>query len=197
MPTLTMPFIAPGSMAARPQPSIEQDGIQLRPWRADDLPAVLAGYGDPAVQRWHCRSMDEGEGRQWIAGWTGRWAGETGAGWAVVHDGQVAGQISLTRLHLPDGLGEVSYWVLPVARGHRIAPRALQALADWGFGTLGLHRIEVAHSTRNPASCRVAEVAGFPAEGTRRSEGWHADGWHDMHQHVRINGDRPKAGLAP
>ena len=54
---------------------------------------------------------------------------------------------------------------------------------------LSLHRIEVQHSTANPASCRVAERAGFPAEGTKVSEALHTDGWHDMHLHARIQGD--------
>lgn len=56
-------------------------------------------------------------------------------------------------------------------------------------GVLGLHRIEVDHSTRNTASCRVAERAGYRVEGTKRSQALHADGWHDMHQHARIATD--------
>jgi RimJ/RimL family protein N-acetyltransferase len=44
----------------------------------------------------------------------------------------------------------------------------------------------VQHSTVNAASCRVAERAGFALEGTKRSEAWHTDGWHDMHLHAKI-----------
>jgi RimJ/RimL family protein N-acetyltransferase len=188
---LTPPVVAPGSMAARPQPEIGGDGIVLRPWHAGDVAAVVAGYTDPDIQRWHCRSMTEAEARDWIAGWPGRWRAETGAGWAVLAGGAVAGQISLRRIDLGDGLGEVSYWTLPAARGNRIAPRALIALAAWSFRDLGLHRIEASHSTANPGSCRVALSAGFAAEGTKRSEAHHVDGWHDMHLHARIHGDSP------
>ncbi len=186
MPILTTPVLAAGSMAGHPQPEIAGDGLLLRPWSPADLPAVLAGYADPGIQHWHCRSMDAAEARQWIDDWPRRWQAETGAGWAVTADGRPAGQISLRRVHLGDGLAEVSYWVLPAARGRRIAPRALTALAGWCFGELGLHRIEVQHSTANPASCRVAEQAGFAAEGTKRSEALHADGWHDIHLHAKI-----------
>jgi RimJ/RimL family protein N-acetyltransferase len=49
--------------------------------------------------------------------------------------------------------------------------------------------MEINHSTQNPASCRVAEGAGYLAEGVKRSEALHADGWHDMHQHARIATD--------
>ncbi|MET0417166.1 MAG: GNAT family N-acetyltransferase [Actinoplanes sp.] len=186
MPRLTTPFLAPGSMSGRPQPEIAGDGLLLRPWSPADLDAVLTGYADPGIQRWHTRSMDDDEARAWIAGWPGRWRAETGAGWAVTAGGHVAGQISLRRVHLDEGLADISYWVLPAARGRQLAPRALAALTRWCFDELGLHRIEVQHSTANPASCRVAERAGFPAEGTKVSEALHTDGWHDMHLHARI-----------
>jgi RimJ/RimL family protein N-acetyltransferase len=41
----------------------------------------------------------------------------------------------------------------------------------------------------NVASCRVALYAGFAAEGTKRGEARHADGWHDMHLHARLEND--------
>jgi len=61
----------------------------------------------------------------------------------------------------------------------------------WVFGELQLHRLEVAHSTLNPASCRVALNAGYQFEGTKRGEGLHTDGWHDMHLHARLADDEP------
>ncbi|MFI6263495.1 GNAT family N-acetyltransferase [Micromonospora sp. NPDC051006] len=189
MPLTVAPALAPGGMARLPQPEIAADGLRLRPWQPDDRPAVLAGYADPAIRRWHCRTMDDDEARGWIAAWPERWRRETGAGWAMVDGCEVLGQISLRRLELADGLAEVSYWVLPAARGRRSAPRALSALAGWCFTTLGLHRVELSHSTANPASCRVAQRAGFLAEGTMRGAALHADGWHDMHVHARLATD--------
>jgi len=176
-------------MAALEQPVIRVDGVTLRPWQPSDRPAVRAGYADPDIQRWHCRTMTDVEADDWIAGWSDRWRTETGAGWAVVDTSEVVGQISLRRLVLHEGLAEVSYWVLPAARGRRIAPRVLTALTDWAFATLGLHRVELYHSTANRASCRVAQHAGFAAEGTKRGETRHTDGWHDMHLHARLAGD--------
>lgn len=133
--------------------------------------------------------MTDDEARDWIDSWPRRWHEETGAGWAVVEAGDVAGQISLRRIDLVDGLAEVSYWVLPGARGRRIAPRALSAVTAWSFETLRLHRVELRHSTVNVASCGVAQYARFTAEGTKRGEARHADGWHDMHLHARLRDD--------
>lgn len=193
MPLLATPAVPPGSMAALPQPEIRANGLLLRPWQASDRPAVVAAYSDPAIQRWHCRSMTDDEAGNWITAWPQRWRSETGAGWAVLdaesNAESIVGQISLRRIDLAEGLAEVSYWVLPGARGRRIAPRALAAVTAWSFATLRLHRVELYHSTANVASCRVAEHAGFAAEGTKRSEGRHVDGWHDMHLHARLDSD--------
>jgi len=186
VPYLVTPALAAGVLAALPQPEIHGYGILLRPWQPDDRAAVVTGYADPAIQRWHCRTMSDDEAGAWINRWPERWRTETGAGWAVVDAGTVAGQLSLRRIDLTDGLAEVSYWVLPAARGRGLAARALAAVAPWCFTTLGLHRLELSHSTLNPASCRVACRAGFPAEGTKRGEVRHTDGWHDMHLHARL-----------
>jgi RimJ/RimL family protein N-acetyltransferase len=177
-------------MAGLAQPQIRANGLLLRPWEPADRPAVVAAYADPAIQRWHCRSMTDDEAGDWIAAWPDRWRAETGAGWAVLDGADVAGQVSLRRLVIAEGLAEVSYWVLPGARGRRIARRALSALTAWSFAALGLHRVELYHSTSNVASCRVALHAGFVAEGTKRGEACHADGWHDMHMHARLDTDR-------
>ncbi|MFF4776673.1 GNAT family N-acetyltransferase [Microtetraspora fusca] len=193
MPSLIEPSLPPGRMASLAQPEIAVGGVLLRPWRRSDRAAVVTGYADPAIQRWHCRSMTDDEARDWIDAWPDRWRQETGAGWAVVDTDEVVGQISLRRLDFAHGLAEVSYWVLPAARGRRIAPRALTALTAWSFATLGLHRVELHHSTANAASCRVAHHAGFAAEGTKRREVRHLDGWHDMHIHARLDtDDRPR-----
>ncbi|MEV6599306.1 GNAT family N-acetyltransferase [Actinoplanes sp. NPDC051346] len=189
MPSLVTPALPLGTMAALTQPEIIANGITLRPWRASDLPVVMAAFADPAIQRWHCRSMTDQEASDWIHSWQVRWRDETDAAWAVLDTGTVVGQIGLRRVDLAEGLASVSYWVLANARGRRVAPRALDALTAWSFGTLGLHRLALSHSTANVASCRVAQRAEFAAEGTKRGEGRHADGWHDMHLHARLRTD--------
>ncbi len=133
--------------------------------------------------------MTDREAADWIDSWPGRWREETDAAWAVLDAAAVVGQIGLRRVDLAEGVASVSYWVLPVARGRRIAPRALDALTAWSFRTLGLHRLQLSHSTANRASCRVAQRAGFVFEGTKRGEALHADGWHDMHLHARLSTD--------
>lgn len=189
MPRLTNSVVAAGSLARLEQPVLEGDGVVLRPWQRADAPAVVAAYSDPGIRQWHARSMDEDEALAWIDAWPTRWRQESDCGWAVTGQGGVLGQISLRGVRLDAGTAGISYWVLPQARGRRVAQRAVAAVTAWSFDVLGLHRIEISHSTLNQASCRVAERAGYRAEGVKRSEALHADGWHDMHSHARISTD--------
>jgi RimJ/RimL family protein N-acetyltransferase len=189
VPLLAGPALAPGSLVRQAQPVLTVDEFELRPWQAADAAAVVAAYADPDIQRWHARSMAPAEAGAWIDRWSARWSTETGAGWAIASEFRLLGQISLRTVDLDHGLGEISYWVVPAARGRRVATRALGALSRWAFEDLGLHRLELLHSIHNPPSCRVAENAGFSLEGIKRGEALHADGWHDMHLHGRLHDD--------
>jgi ribosomal-protein-alanine N-acetyltransferase len=187
MPELVEPVVAPGGLIKWAQPTLVVDELELRPWRDDDAPAVVDAYRDPDIQRWHVRSMTADEAEHWVRSWAEQGRAVTGAGWAVVSDGAVAARMGLRELDLADGYGEASYWVRPGYRGRGIATRGLGAMTDWFFGHVGLHRIDLEHSVANPGWCRVAIKAGFAYEGTRHSSARHADGWHDMHVHARIN----------
>ena len=179
--------MAAGSLLAIPQPTLTTEDLTLRPWNAGDTDLVRTAFADPDIQRWFTRRMDSAtEAREWAEDWVNRWAAETAASWAI-DTGDVVGQVGLRAISLFDGAAEVSYWLLPAGRGRGIAARAVDMMTRWAFADLGLHRLVIQHSTRNTASCRVAEKAGFPAEGTRRDALRHTDGWHDMHVHARLS----------
>lgn len=191
VPELRAPVLAAGAFGGRPQPTIERDGLVLRPWTTDDAAILTRAYADPEIRRWHVRTMDEQEARAWVRERHEIWRAESGGDWAVLGAETPAGRVALRKLDLSEGRGEVGYWVLPEARGQGIAARALDALCGWLFGQGGLRRLELEHSTANPASCRVALKAGFAAEGYMRSAVLHEDGWHDMHLHARLADDAP------
>jgi [ribosomal protein S5]-alanine N-acetyltransferase len=167
------------------QPVLTTGDLTLRPWVDADAPALLAVYADPDVQRWHCERLDREEAAGYARQWAELWRTGSRAGWAVVRTQTVVGRVTLSRLFLAGGQAEVTYWTAPAFRGTGVAPAAVEAVSVWAFG-LGLERLELQHSTRNPSSCRVAEKTGFALEGTRRRAGLHQDGWHDMHLHARL-----------
>lgn len=196
VPRLVTAFLPAGSLAAHSQPTLMVDELVSRPWLPNDLPAVMAAYDDPAIQQWHSKTMTQDEAAAWIAHWPQRWNQETGAGWAITHNDEVLGQVSLRSIDLAEASVELSYWVLPAGRERSIAPRVVRELTRWLFEATGVHRAELAHSTHNTASCRVAVKAGYLLEGTKRQEALHVDGWHDMHLHARLRTDeaRPSSG---
>jgi RimJ/RimL family protein N-acetyltransferase len=163
--------------------------LLLRPWRDADAPVLANAYGDPAIRRWHARSMTEDEARDWIRQRAERWSAETGADWAVTAGGTLVGRVGLRTVDLAEGRAEMAYWTLPAARGHGLAGRALGCLTRWCTDELGLHRLELLHAIENTASCRVAEKSGYRYEGTLRQSVPHADGFHDMHLHAHLATD--------
>ena len=194
------PAIAEGAMANIVQPRVPiDDELTLRPWVHGDSPSVLAAFGDPDIIQWHARRMTTNdEAMAWIEASFEAWNKERSANWAIVDvsNEQVLGRTAL-HTQLEFGTAEIAYWVLPEARGRRVAARAAVAATAWGHA-FGFHRIELEHSTRNGASCAVAQRAGFLAEGVKRASQRHTDGPHDMHLHSHLATDdsgKTSAGL--
>lgn len=68
------------------------------------------------------------------------------------------------------GVAELGYAVHPDARGRGVGRQAIVLLTRWLLDPdgRGLARVQLDHSTENPASCRVAQAAGLEREGVRR-----------------------------
>jgi RimJ/RimL family protein N-acetyltransferase len=164
-------------------------GIRLRPWCTADAPAVLAARGDAAIALW----SPEGGGsdldsvRSSLAEFAD-WSSGERACFALEDDtGALAGSVRLYRIDPARGHAEVGYWTAATARGRGLTYRAVDAVAVWAFEHLGLRHLELSHAVANPASCRVAERAGFRLDGTFRLSYRYGDGrLYDEHRHVRL-----------
>ena len=182
MVKLIPPVVKAGAMAGLRQPEIDVDGdLILRPWHRSDAPTVVEAFASPDIQRYHFRRFDtESDAEQWIEDCAEGWRSERSGTWAIVEreENRVIGRVTIFTV-LEDGYAEVSYWVLPSARGRGVATGACVAATRWAHD-LGLHRIQLQHSTHNEPSRRVALKAGFVEEGIRRGANLHDDGWHDM-----------------
>ncbi|GGO70205.1 GNAT family N-acetyltransferase [Nonomuraea cavernae] len=160
--------------------------IELRQWRDDDTPAVLAAFQEPDMRAqapWPVVTLRDAMG--WIAAWSG-----VGHAFAVTLDGQVVGNVAVTDIDVHE-TGWVSYWTTPEARGRGVAAAATAQLARWAFRERGLFRLELGHRTNNPASCRVATKAGFRPEGIERAKLSHDGVRYDVERHARLATDRP------
>ena len=164
-----------GMSLAPPEPPLADEVVALRPWRADDAPAVAAVIdGDPEIASW----LDQvpqpyglDEAHAYIAACRRGWEEGTGASFAVLDaaDERVLGSLGIRLADLPAGVAEAGYWVVREARGRGVATRALRLAARWILGQEGLERLQLRADALNVPSQRVAEKAGFRREGILRS----------------------------
>ncbi|NUR27242.1 MAG: GNAT family N-acetyltransferase [Catenulispora sp.] len=170
---------------------------QLRPPSPRDVPDVMAMAADEAIRLWNpfTSGGDEESARAWVEKWADFNEGRS-AVFCVYEatEGRLLGNVSLHGIDLEHSCGELGYRVAPWARGQGIGTLAVRTVSDWAFGFLGLTRLQLLHAVENPASCRLAEKAGFLLEGTTRSSYRYGDGkLHDEHIHGRLATD-PVAG---
>jgi RimJ/RimL family protein N-acetyltransferase len=169
--------------------------LHLRPWQDADAPEVLRALREPLIAAWQSSSgvEDLAGARGWVTH-RGDWSDGTHASFAVVDatTGALLGSVSLHRINDVQRDAGIGYWTLPEARGRGVAPQAVDVVSRWAFAGLGLERIELCHAAGNPASCRVAEKAGYLYEGTLRQGYRYGDGSrHDEHLHARLAEDPP------
>ena len=149
MTRTTEDVVPPGTLRAGTQPALQASPeLVLRPWSGSDKDAVLEAFSARDIQYWHLRSVaSEREVDAWLDERRRSWSSEQGASWAVVDsDDRVLGQVALRGLNLAMGVTQVSYWVLPDARGGGVATAAVRALSDWSLDEVGLHRVWLMHS---------------------------------------------------
>ena len=153
----------------------------LNSWEAT-LPQVPGEDGSNSLPsffemvRWHQR-----EGRQ------GR--SYAMAIWHVNPQGEnLIGQITMGGVMYGAMRGaHIGYWIDKAYANLGLTTKAVNALTEFGFDALKLHRIEINIRPENEPSIRVAQKAGYVFEGLRPRY-LHIDGnWRDHHCYVKEN----------
>jgi RimJ/RimL family protein N-acetyltransferase len=139
--------------------------ILLRPWRPDDLDALVVAIDDPEIGRWMPK-IPHPYTREAGAEYLARSAGREGRFAIAKEAGELIGGISIVPKQW--GRAEIGYWICADARGCGYATRALVLVSRWGFQR-GFRRLQLHADVENPASHRVAEKAGFVREGVLRA----------------------------
>ncbi|WP_433043274.1 GNAT family N-acetyltransferase [Dactylosporangium sp. CS-033363] len=170
-----MPDDPPRSALPFPDPDLTDGTVLLRPWQERDTPQRYAAFSDELCQRFswpHVEPITEAQVHAALAdNERDRLAGAS-LNLAVVDPADPAriwGAASLYDVDPAQSRASIGYWVAPWSRGRGVATRSLRLLAGWGFGALGVHRLELTCGPDNLASARVAEHCGFVREGLLRS----------------------------
>jgi RimJ/RimL family protein N-acetyltransferase len=186
-----------------------QPALILRPWREADVPALAAemsrGYllggmwSGPDERPFRTGSAGERDAAWWVASLDRGWRNGDRLCFAVLAADEaggcvLAGNVGLKNRAETGRIGEretaeIGYWTALAARGRGIAPAAAMAVTDWVFDAVAgasLREIMLVHDVGNPASCRVAEKAGYPFRelSPANPPHWFTDG----HIHMRLSG---------
>ncbi len=108
--------------------------------------------------------------RQYLQYLGNRYAAGMFYDWAVVYepDCKMVGTCGFTSFNCNSDSAEVGYVLNPEYWGKGIAAEALERVLEFGFETLGLHRIEAKFVEENSRSRRVMEKVGMTFEGILR-----------------------------
>ncbi|QBS39460.1 GNAT family N-acetyltransferase [Nocardia sp. CS682] len=168
--------------------------LRLRPWRLDDLPALVAAHRDPGLRRWLASHLvDETDARNWVDAQVDGWIDGTRFSFAVVSaddDHSPVGHVVVKMTTA--GVAEVGYWTAAHARGRGIAARAVETVSRWALAEqnmVRLNQLELLHAKDNHASCRVANKCGYTLQDLLPAAPPTFPG--DGHRHVRRAGENP------
>lgn len=155
------------------QPTLTTKRLTLRPFVLEDAWDVerLAGMREIADTTLNIpHPYPVGAASRWIETHAPAWAAGTGVTYAIVEtsNGKLAGVVSLMRIHKEHRRAELGYWIAVDRWNRGFATEASASILDFGFQTLGLHRIESTHFVRNPASGKVMQKLGMHQEGIER-----------------------------
>jgi RimJ/RimL family protein N-acetyltransferase len=181
---MTAVRLMPDPLPFTPLPVLRGVRVLLRGPRDSDIEDRLRHPIDP--------EEEDGYGSAWRREWDGRRYHTRehlaaarrpepgGYRWAVEHNDRCVGS---TGLRVDAGQHRATYSVgLFVAglRGQGLGREVTRLVVAWGFGDLGLHRIELEVLAFNTRAIRCYLACGFRQEGVRREAELYPDGRKDL-----------------
>jgi [ribosomal protein S5]-alanine N-acetyltransferase len=181
---MTAVRIMPDPLPFAPLPVLRGERVLLRGPRDSDIEDRLRHPIDP--------EEEDGYGSAWRREWDGRRyhtrehlaaarRPEPGVyRWAVEHNGCCVGSAGL---RVDAGQHRATYSVglfVAALRGQGLGREITRLVVAWGFGDLGLHRIELEVLAFNTRAIRCYLACGFRQEGVRREAELYPDGWKDL-----------------
>src|SRR5262245_19657818 len=161
-------------MADKPHhpPTIELDGVRLRPLRTADAGALYGYLRDPAVTELTSypvvsvpmvEAMIERSVSRWSAGELSKW------GVALPHDDQLIGTCGFNEWSRIHRWAELAYDLAQAHWGKGLMRQAVVAVLQWAFRQDQVDRVHAFVRVDNKRSGRLLERSGFVREGCLRS----------------------------
>ena len=156
-------------------PVLTTERLVLREVADRDVEDVFEMESDPVAMRYWSQPpmQDIAEARASVERAKGLFPARVALRWSITRrdDDRMLGHLSLFNFSEQSGRGELGYGLARRHWGQGFMQDALTAAIDYGFGPLGLRRLEADVDPRNQASLRAVERLGFAREGVLR-ERW-------------------------
>ena len=152
-------------------PILQSSRLILRQITQADIANVHKGLSHPEVIQYYGVSFATLEATQEQMDWYANLeATETGIFWAVclATDGTFLGVGGMNDWSKVHGKAEIGFWLLPEHWGNGYMQEAMPLIFEYGFGAMGLRRIEGFVEVENAACKRAVAKLGFEHEGTMR-----------------------------
>ena len=183
--------------------------IVLRPLEIEEAPLFQEWMNDPENHQYlqRFRPLNLAEERQWLGSLHEKSADHV-FGIALREEERLIGTCGLHGTALPHRSGQLGILIGDkAAQGKGHGSEAIRLLLDYGFGTLGLHRVALHVYGNNERGIRCYEKCGFRREGVLREARWWAGRWWDILEYAILEQEwqaatdgearRGKASLSP
>jgi RimJ/RimL family protein N-acetyltransferase len=152
---------------------LETGRLTLRPYALSDIRALVPLIGAREVAATTLRiphPYTESDARDFIARTEDDRSNGSELRVAIIlrQNDALCGGVGL-RIDADHRRAELGYWIGVPYWGNGYATEAAAALVQYGFSTLGLHRIFASHVTNNTASAGVLRKIGMRHEGRHRA----------------------------
>jgi len=154
-----------------PFPVFKTSRILLRQFEESDLDNVFLGLSHPDVIKYYGVQYGSLEATKKQLSWFAELERNgTGIWWAVCSPDNKTffGAGGLNGLSKEHQKAEIGFWILPAFWGKGIMKEVFPIIVDYGFNTLGLHRIEGLVETENINCKKAIDKLDFVHEGTMK-----------------------------
>ncbi|PCC69032.1 Acetyltransferase (GNAT) domain-containing protein [Nannocystis exedens] len=143
--------------------------LQVRRFRAEDAPTLVAYRADPEVARYQgWTQFDEAEAREFIAGLRASRPGVPGVWYqfalALLSEGTLIGDVGLRVTAGEPTTADIGYTLMTAQQGRGLASEAVRAVCEYAFSQLGVRRIQATVDDRNVRSLALARRLGMIEE---------------------------------
>lgn len=166
-------------------PQLETERLILRRMQVADTEALFRILSDEDVTRFYddARFTNPSQASEQIEAWENGYVHRRCIRWGITlkEENVVIGSCGFYGIHPWHMRGSIGYELARRFWRKGIMAEAITALLDFGFGELGLHRIDAVVIPENVASIGLLEKLGFYNEGLLHEyEKWDSKGFVDL-----------------